>query len=90
MNIPPKTKDHTLKNGTVFGPWQLVFGSMFSTGMNIPPKTKDHTLKNGTVFGFFLRNVLRRRRRLCGLKGDYLLVMISNQCACSAQWGVCI
>ena len=57
--------------------------------MNITPKTKDYTLKNGTVFGFFLRNVLRRRRRLCGLKGDYLLVMISNKCACGAQWGVC-
>jgi hypothetical protein len=55
----------------VFGLWQLVFGSIFSTGMNIPPKTKDHTLKNGTVFGFFLRNVLRRGRRRCGLKGDH-------------------
>jgi hypothetical protein len=51
--------------------WQLVFGSIISTGMNIPPKTKDRTLKTETVFGFFLRNVLRRRRRLCGLKGDH-------------------
>ncbi|MFN7538800.1 MAG: hypothetical protein ACK5RQ_01995 [Bacteroidota bacterium] len=34
----------------VFGLWQLVFGSIISTGMNILPKTKDYTLKTGTVF----------------------------------------
>jgi hypothetical protein len=54
MNIRLKTKDLSLKTGTVFGLWLLVFGLIHENAMNIRLKTKDLSLKTAIVFGLWL------------------------------------